>query len=81
MVNKGKSVALRTDPVVIEALAEHTATVIFIHGLGGTPDVLLGPIEHWRGMGQVDHVKFVLPYAPVIAFTAASALFHWKPVI
>ncbi|KAK4069240.1 hypothetical protein Trihar35433_5819 [Trichoderma harzianum] len=70
MVDKGKSVALRTDPVVIEALAEHTATVIFIHGLGDTPDVLLGPVEHWRGNGQLDHVKFVLPYAPVIAFTA-----------
>ncbi|KAL6697428.1 Phospholipase/carboxylesterase/thioesterase [Trichoderma pleuroticola] len=74
MVDKGKSVALQTDPVVIEALAEHTATVIFIHGLGDTPDVLLGPVEHWRGNGQLDHVKFVLPYAPVIAFTAKGGV-------
>ncbi|UKZ82503.1 hypothetical protein TrVFT333_010292 [Trichoderma virens FT-333] len=56
MVDKGKSVALRTDPVVIDALAEHTATIIFIHGLGDTPD-------------------FVLPYAPVIAFTAKAGEF------
>ncbi|EHK18992.1 uncharacterized protein TRIVIDRAFT_43559 [Trichoderma virens Gv29-8] len=75
MVDKGKSVALRTDPVVIDALAEHTATIIFMHGLGDTPDVLLGPIEHWRGRGQVDHIKFVLPYAPVIAFTAKAGEF------
>ncbi|KAL7934226.1 Phospholipase/carboxylesterase/thioesterase [Trichoderma chlorosporum] len=75
MVDKGKSVATRTDPVVIEALAEHTATVIFIHGLGDTPEVLLGPIEHWRGRGQVDHIKFVLPYAPGIAFTAKAGAF------
>ncbi|KAL6882899.1 Phospholipase/carboxylesterase/thioesterase [Trichoderma longibrachiatum] len=70
MTGKGKEVALRTDPIVIEPLAEHTATVIFLHGLGDTPEILFGPIEHWRGNGQVDHVKFVLPYAPVISFTA-----------
>ncbi|KKP03709.1 phospholipase/Carboxylesterase [Trichoderma harzianum] len=78
MVDKGKSVALRTDPVVIEALAEHTATVIFIHGLSDTPDVLLRPVEHWRGNGQLDHVKFVLPYAPVIAFTAVPLIESFK---
>lgn len=75
MVDKGKSVAVRTEPIVIEALAEHTATVIFIHGLGDTPEVLFGPVEHWRGKGQLDHVKFVLPYAPVISFTAVSMFY------
>ncbi|KAH0491721.1 hypothetical protein TgHK011_003134 [Trichoderma gracile] len=75
MPGKGKEVALRTDPIVVEPLAEHTATVIFLHGLGDAPEVLFGPIEHWRGNGQVDHVKFVLPYAPVIPFTAKGGEF------
>jgi hypothetical protein len=74
MPGKGKEVALRTDPVVVEPLSEHTATVIFLHGPGDTPEILSGPVEHWRGNGQVDHVKFVLPYAPVIPLTAVSLL-------
>ncbi|KAL6866760.1 Phospholipase/carboxylesterase [Trichoderma novae-zelandiae] len=74
MSGKGKAVALRADPIVVEPLAEHTATVIFLHGLGDAPEILFGPIEHWRGNGQVDHVKFVLPYAPVIPFTAKGGV-------
>ncbi|KAK1244562.1 hypothetical protein MKX07_003361 [Trichoderma sp. CBMAI-0711] len=74
MPGKGKEVALRADPVVVEPLAEHTATVIFLHGPGDTPEILFGPIEHWRGNGQVDHVKFVLPYSPVIPFTAKGGV-------
>ncbi|KAM0252347.1 hypothetical protein ACHAQJ_007785 [Trichoderma viride] len=74
-MDKGKSAALQTDPDVIEALAEHTATIIFIHGLGDKPETLYEPIEHWRGKGNVDNVKFVLPYAPIIAFTAQSSAF------
>ncbi|KAL7800146.1 Phospholipase/carboxylesterase/thioesterase [Trichoderma ceciliae] len=74
-MDKGKSVALRLEPVVIEALAEHTATIIFIHGLGDKPEALFGPIEQWRAKGHVDNVKFVLPYAPIISFTAKGGTY------
>lgn len=60
----------RLDPDVVEPLAEHTATVIFIHGLGDSPETLHEPINQWRSNGHVDNIKFVLPHAPIISFTA-----------
>jgi predicted esterase len=76
-MDKGKSVSLRAEPDVIEPLAKHTATIIFIHGLGDKPEALFEPIEQWRGKGHVDNIKFVLPYAPIIAFTAVSLSTLW----
>lgn len=74
-MEKEISISVRPDPDVIEPLAEHTATIIFIHGLGDKPETLHEPIEQWRSNGHVDNIKFVLPYAPIIPFTAASLLY------
>lgn len=63
-------ISVRPDPDVIELLAEHTATIIFIHGLGDKPETLHEPINQWRSNGHVDNIKFVLPHAPIILFTA-----------
>jgi lysophospholipase-1 len=65
-MEKELSISVRPSPDVIEPLAEHTATIIFIHG----PETLHEPIKQLRGNGHVDNVKFVLPHAPVIPFTA-----------
>lgn len=82
MADTGVPAALRDDPLVVEAVTEHTATVIFLHGLGDHPETLYAPVDYWRSKGNVDHVKFVLPFAPVIEFTAACLLFlYGRPVI
>ncbi len=54
---------------VKESRANHTATVIFLHGLG---DTAFGWAEGLWAVGafeKLDHVKFILPTAPVIPVT------------
>lgn len=69
-MEKDNSISVRPGPDIIEPLAEHRATIIFIHGLGDKPETLHKPINQWRSNGHVDNIKFVLPYAPIIPFTA-----------
>ncbi|RFU79801.1 phospholipase carboxylesterase [Trichoderma arundinaceum] len=69
-MDKGKGVALQPDPFVVDPLAEHVSTMIFLHGLGDKPEDLVGTVEYWRSHGLLGHVKFVLPCAPIIPFTA-----------
>lgn len=52
-------------PVIIQASARHTATVIFLHGLGDTG-------HGWAPVFQqikAPHVKYILPTAPTIPVT------------
>lgn len=69
-MEKDISNSVRPGPDVIEPLAEHTATIIFIHGLGDKPETLHELINQWRSNGHVDNIKFVFPHAPIIPFTA-----------
>lgn len=57
-------------PIVFDAIADHTATVIIIHGLGDSAAAWSIPVEGWRRNGTMDEVKFVLPNAPEIPITA-----------
>ena len=67
------SLAYRT-PLVIKASAQHTATVIFFHGLGDTGDGWSFAVENWRRRQRLDHVKFILPHAPQIPITVNGGM-------
>ena len=56
-------------PIVLPALARHTATVIIIHGLGDTGAGWADAAQLWQNGGRLNEVKFVLPNAPQIPIT------------
>ncbi|KAK3331026.1 Phospholipase/carboxylesterase/thioesterase [Apodospora peruviana] len=60
---------IRTPPLLFPATARHTATVIFIHGLGDTGYGWADAVENWRRRQRLDEVKFILPHAPSIPIT------------
>ncbi|UPL01051.1 hypothetical protein LCI18_011985 [Fusarium solani-melongenae] len=53
-------------PLVFPAASRHTATVIFVHGLGDTGHGWASAVENWRRRQRLDEVKFILPHAPQI---------------
>ncbi|KAK3393043.1 Phospholipase/carboxylesterase/thioesterase [Podospora didyma] len=59
----------RASPLIFPATARHTATVIFIHGLGDTGHGWASGVENWRRRQKLDEVKFILPHAPQIPIT------------
>ncbi|KAK4125042.1 Phospholipase/carboxylesterase [Parathielavia appendiculata] len=60
---------LSASPILFPASARHTATVIFVHGLGDTGRGWAGTVENWRRRQRLDEVKFILPHAPAIPIT------------
>merc|ERR1712212_557118 len=52
-------------PVVVNATTKHTATVIFLHGLGDTAHGWASAME---AIG-LPHIKFILPTAPMMPVT------------
>jgi predicted esterase len=57
-------------PLVSPATSRHTATVIFIHGLGDTGRGWAESVEEMkRSRNRLDEVKFILPNAPTIPIT------------
>ncbi|KAL2149958.1 hypothetical protein VTH82DRAFT_7634 [Thermothelomyces myriococcoides] len=59
----------RAPPLLFPATARHTATVIFVHGLGDTGHGWASAVENWRRRQRLDEVKFILPHAPAIPIT------------
>lgn len=59
----------RAPPLLFPASAKHTATVIFVHGLGDTGKGWASAVENWRRRQRLDEVKFILPHAPSIPIT------------
>ncbi|KAK3941941.1 Phospholipase/carboxylesterase/thioesterase [Diplogelasinospora grovesii] len=59
----------RAQPLLLPAPARHTATVIWVHGLGDTGHGWAPVVENWRRRQRLDEVKFVLPHAPSIPIT------------
>lgn len=57
-------------PLLIAASARHTATVIFLHGLGDTGYGWAPAVESWISGKKLNHVKWVLPHAPRLRITA-----------
>ncbi|KAI2634870.1 Phospholipase/carboxylesterase [Hypomontagnella submonticulosa] len=64
----------RAPPLLFPASAKHTATVIFVHGLGDTGYGWAPAVENWRRRQRLDEVKFILPHAPRIPVTAADGM-------
>lgn len=60
----------RAKPLLLAASAKHTATVIFLHGLGDTGYGWAPAVEGWIRRGRLNEVKWVLPNAPRIPITA-----------
>jgi lysophospholipase-1 len=60
----------RAAPLVLPAVGQHTATVIFIHGLGDSGAGWADAVEHMKARRKrLGEVKFILPNAPVIPIT------------
>ncbi len=59
----------RAAPLVFPAISRHTATVIFIHGLGDSGHGWSDAVEHWRSRQKLDEIKFILPHAPTLPIT------------
>ncbi|KAK9462356.1 Phospholipase/carboxylesterase/thioesterase [Lipomyces oligophaga] len=51
--------------VTVAAVREHTATVIFMHGLGDSGNGWRFLADECRRMRAFDHVKFIFPNAPI----------------
>lgn len=62
----------RLAPLVVPAAKQHTATVIFVHGLGDTGRGWVSTVENWRRRQRLDEVKFILPHAPRIPITVVG---------
>ncbi|KAH8118660.1 Phospholipase/carboxylesterase [Phellopilus nigrolimitatus] len=59
--------------LVVEASAKHTATVIFVHGLGDT-GAGWKPVADMLKKNSLQHVKWVLPHAPIRPITANNGV-------
>ncbi|CAH0046751.1 unnamed protein product [Clonostachys solani] len=70
----------REDPLVLSPISgQHTATVIIIHGFGDSGHGWSSAVEHIRRRhDRLDDVKFILPHAPNIPLSMASAR-GWHP--
>ncbi|KAH7161305.1 Phospholipase/carboxylesterase/thioesterase [Dactylonectria macrodidyma] len=64
----------RAAPLVFPAAAQHTATVIFVHGLGDTGHGWVSAVENWRRRQRLEEVKFILPHAPKIPITVNGGM-------
>lgn len=60
----------RATPLLFSPTAKHTATVIFLHGLGDTGFGWAPAVEGWIRRGRLNEVKWVLPHAPRMPITA-----------
>ncbi|KAI0509612.1 phospholipase/Carboxylesterase [Xylaria bambusicola] len=61
-------------PISIAAKATHTATVIFLHGLGDSGRGWIPAVADWVRGKKLDHVKWVLPHAPHVPITAFQGM-------
>jgi hypothetical protein len=60
-------------PLVSQAKGQHSATVIFLHGLGDQAYGWTAVVQEWRASGRLDHVKAILPNAPSMPITLVGA--------
>jgi len=56
-------------PLIVPAVRRHTATVIFVHGLGDEGAGWVDLAENWRRRSKFSETKFVFPNAPSIPIT------------
>lgn len=56
-------------PLIVPAVRRHTATVIFVHGLGDEGAGWIDLAENWRRRQKFSETKFIFPNAPSIPIT------------
>ncbi|KAI0268305.1 Phospholipase/Carboxylesterase-domain-containing protein [Gloeopeniophorella convolvens] len=56
--------------LILDPLTQHTATVVFLHGLGDTGHGWGSVAELFRRDPGLQHIKWILPHAPNIKVTA-----------
>ncbi|KAH9179745.1 Phospholipase/carboxylesterase [Lactarius sanguifluus] len=62
-------------PLLFNSISKHTATVIFLHGLGDTGHGWSQPVSAiFRKDPGLSHIKWILPHAPSVPVTANSGL-------
>lgn len=76
LANPDNNMAARAAPLVFPALSRHTATVIFVHGLGDSGHGWADAVQLWQRKHRLDEVKFILPNARVMPITVVSLLGH-----
>ncbi|KAI0125292.1 Phospholipase/carboxylesterase/thioesterase [Xylariales sp. AK1849] len=64
----------RLPPLLFPPAKRHTATVIFVHGLGDTGYGWSSAVENWRRRSRLEEVKFILPHAPQIPITCNGGM-------
>ncbi|KAJ7368823.1 Phospholipase/carboxylesterase [Mycena albidolilacea] len=58
--------------LTVAALSKHTATVIFVHGLGDSGHGWKPVADMFKS--QLPHVKWILPHAPALSVTANAGM-------
>ncbi|KAL7893941.1 Phospholipase/Carboxylesterase domain-containing protein [Trichoderma sp. TUCIM 5745] len=69
LANPDSTMASRAAPLVFPALSRHTATVIFVHGLGDSGHGWAQAVQLWQSKHRLDEVKFILPNARTMPIT------------
>jgi hypothetical protein len=72
LANPDTTMASRAAPLVFPALSRHTATVIFVHGLGDSGHGWADAVQLWQRKHRLDEVKFILPNARTMPITVVS---------
>jgi len=62
--------AMSGTPLILDPTTKHTATVIFLHGLGDTGHGWSDPVSAFGRDPALSHVKWILPHAPTESVTA-----------
>lgn len=57
-------------PIIVNPRAKHTATIIFLHGLGDTGYGWKPVADMFSTDSALHHVKWILPHAPTVPVTA-----------
>lgn len=74
------AVTLR-EPLVIPARESHSATIVFLHGLGDSGQGWKPLADLFSADNALRHIKWILPHAPTIRITASkSAMPAWYDI-
>ncbi|PPQ95820.1 hypothetical protein CVT26_015929 [Gymnopilus dilepis] len=65
--------------LVVPARKQHTATVFFLHGLGGSATGVKPFLQDLIEHPELQHVRFVLPTAPIMSITGMNGwtMYSW----
>jgi len=68
------SAAVALKYLTVNALTKHTATVVFVHGLGDSGHGWEPVAQMFSKDPELNHVKWILPHAPLQPVTANSGM-------